>query len=493
MDAGVISIALPSLQRDFPVGATQVWWVLMAYFIAAASSAMVMGVVGDRLGRRRVYLWGQALFVAGCLLSAFAPSIDLVVVARGLQGVGAGTVTALSLAMLTQVVRAEVVPRLEGWWMAISAGAAALGPLAGGAVVAWLGWRWVFGLEAVLMILAVVLVLVLVGRDFGRSTSIGRVDAVGVSLLTVGIVCTVGGLGMTDDHTFLKPQVWLPVLLGMVFIAILVAQQRRTSRPLADWSMMGRAPIPAVISILAIKVLVMTGALLQEALLIQNALGFGAIVAGATAFAMSAMVTWTSPISPWLMSRAGTRLTIASGLLLIAGAFAGLSRIDLLTSPWQVASWMAVAGVGVGIADPALNATALRAVPKPSLGAFAGFLSLVLALAGALGIAVMGSFASVLVTADWLERAPGTIDPASLTDRVVAGELAVVGAGSDPATASLAATSFAYGATSALLVASIVLGACAIAAMVLLPRKHRTHDTVDEPGGEQGATIQARP
>lgn len=468
VDAGVITIALPSIQRDFPLGMTQVWWILMAYLIAAASSAMVMGEVGDRIGRRRVYLVGQGLFAIGCVIAMLAPSINVVVVARAVQGVGAGAVTALALAMLTQSVSTDQIPRLEGRWMSLSAAAAAMGPLIGGAAVTWLGWRWVFGAESLVMLCAIVLVLFAVPSGFGQSDERGRVDVMGTALLSVALVAFVGGLGMIDDHRFDAVEVWGPMALGLVVAGGLVFQQRRTTNPLADWSMMRRPPIPAALGILGVKVLVMTGALLQLALLIQGVLGFTPFVAGLTAFAMSATVVGFSPLSGRLIAFVGLRLTVILGLTIIAVAFFGLSGIGPTTTALQIAAWMAMMGVGVGFADPSLNAAALEAVPKAALGAFSGFLGLVLSMAGALGIALVGAYAATVVTNDWLAASTRVTSAVDWTDRVVAGELAAVNAGTDPATAAIAATSFAHGATASLLFAGFVIVGCAVAVIPLL-------------------------
>ena len=476
VDAGIAPIAVPSISAEYPIGMSQVWWILMAYLIAAASSAMVMGALGDRLGRRPVYLVGQAVFVAGCLLTVSAPSINLIVLARVLQGIGAGAVTALALAMLTQSVDTGTIPRLEGWWMAVSAAAGALGPLIGGVIVSFLGWRWVFGLESGAMALAMALVASVVASGFGQSPTPGKVDVVGIALLTVALVSFVGGLSLLDDHSIAAPQVWTPVVVGLGVAGALVLQQRRATTPLADWSMTRRAPIPAALALLAVKVLVMTGALLQLMILVQNVLGFTPFLAGVVAFAMSATVVAFSPLSGGAIRMVGMRLTVSGGLMTIAAAFAGLSRIGAATPATLVIVLMAVMGVGVGLADPALNSAALEAVPKPSLGAFSGFLGLVLSMAGALGVAVIGAAAATVVRNDWL--ASGIDDASALIDRVVAGELSAAPT-DDPIAGPAAAAAFAHGATTALGTAAVVIAALAVLVVPLLsPARSRAASEV---------------
>ena len=460
VDAGIAPIAVPSISAEYPIGMSQVWWILMAYLIAAASSAMVMGALGDRLGRRPVYLVGQAVFVAGCLLTVSAPSINLIVLARVLQGIGAGAVTALALAMLTQSVDTGTIPRLEGWWMAVSAAAGALGPLIGGVIVSFLGWRWVFGLEGGAMALAMALVASVVASGFGQSPTPGKVDVVGIALLTVALVSFVGGLSLLDDHSIAAPQVWTPVVVGLGVAGALVLQQRRATTPLADWSMTRRAPIPAALALLAVKVLVMTGALLQLMILVQNVLGFTPFLAGVVAFAMSATVVAFSPLSGGAIRMVGMRL----------------SRIGTATPATLVIVLMAVMGVGVGLADPALNSAALEAVPKPSLGAFSGFLGLVLSMAGALGVAVIGAAAATVVRNDWL--ASGIDDASALIDRVVAGELSAAPT-DDPIAGPAAAAAFAHGATTALGTAAVVIAALAVLVVPLLsPARSRAASEV---------------
>src|SRR6056297_2164384 len=135
LDLSVMSVALPSIQREFNEGMLQLQWAVMAYMVAGAALAVPFGALGDRIGRRRVYLFGTTTFVVGSAVSALAPGMIALILGRALQGIGSGAMGTLALAMLVAMVPHDAIPKLIGLWTAVTSGASALGPLIGGGLV----------------------------------------------------------------------------------------------------------------------------------------------------------------------------------------------------------------------------------------------------------------------------------------------------------------------------------------------------------------------
>ena len=195
LDLSVMGVALPSIQAEFGVGMMALQWAVIAYMVAGAALAVPFGAVGDRIGRRRLYLIGTSIFVIGSAVSALAPGIGVLIVGRALQGIGSGAMGTLALAMLVAMVPRDQIPRLIGLWTAVTAGASALGPLIGGGLVTLVGWRWVFGINVILMALVIPLVIKEVPSDRPEGAKDAqRVDLVGAALLTVAMILIAGGL-----------------------------------------------------------------------------------------------------------------------------------------------------------------------------------------------------------------------------------------------------------------------------------------------------------
>ena len=308
LDLESMSVALPSIQREFGVGMMQLQWAVMAYMVAGAAVAVPFGAVGDKIGRRRLYLIGTATFAVGSAISALAPSMAFLILGRTVQGVGGGAMGTLALAMLVASVPHDGIPKMIGLWTAITAGSSAVGPLIGGALVTAAGWRWVFGINVILISLVIPLVLREVTRDTPSVDDARRVDVVGTGLITASLILIAGGLSLLENFRLSDPQVYVPLILGLLVVAVLSWQQRHAKVPLTDWKALGIAPIPATLILLVILSMVLAGALLQVSMVVQNVLGFTPLLAGAVTFGSSAMLVVLSPVSPKAVSY--THLTL---------------------------------------------------------------------------------------------------------------------------------------------------------------------------------------
>lgn len=473
LDLSVMSVALPSIQSDFGVGMLQLQWAVMAYMVAGAALAVPFGALGDRLGRRRIYLFGTATFAIGSAISALAPDIEVLIVGRALQGVGSGAMGTLALAMLTAAVAHDDIPKLIGLWTAVTAGASALGPLIGGGLVTVVGWRWVFGINVVLMALVIPLVIKEVPGDTPESRTKTKVDFLGAGLLTVGMILIAGGLSMLENYSFADAVVWGPVLLGILVVIALALQQRSSSNPLTDWSAIRIAPIPATMVLLVVLGMVLAGAMLQQTMLVQNVLGFTPFMAGLVSFGASFMLIVFSPISPKVMERIGLGLTTGLGLGLTALGLAGISFITIDSGPLFVALWLTLMGAGIGFGMPAASSGAMSAIPRESMGAVSGFLNLIGSISAVLGIAVMGAISATQVSSAWEASSSSISNASDLTDEVISGAIPEIREKEGDATAKAAGDAYLSGVTEALRIAAVGVAIAGVLAVPLLGRRGR--------------------
>jgi EmrB/QacA subfamily drug resistance transporter len=477
LDLSVMSVALPSIQAEFNVGMMQLQWAMMSYMVAGAALAVPFGALGDNLGRRRLYLFGTAAFVVGSAVSALAPDIGVLILGRALQGVGSGAMGTLALAMLVAMVARTDIPKLIGLWTAVTAGASALGPLIGGALVTAFGWRWVFGINVILMALVIPLVLKEVPNDTEADRKHQHIDILGAALLTVAMILIAGGLSFLENYRFTDPVVWLPVVIGFLVAVVLAAQQRRSKHPLTDWPALRVAPIPATLVILVILGMVLSGAMLQLMMLTQNVLGLTPLVAGVVSFGTSLMVVLFSPISPKVMARIGLGPTTSIGLFLTAGGLFGLSTITVSTTPPILMAWSALMGAGLGFGMPAVSAGAMGAVPRESVGAISGFIALIASISAVLGIAVVGAISATQVTHAWEATSSQVKNADALTNQVISGAIPQIRQTDGEETAELAGEAYLVGVTSALRIAGVGIVLAGAIALPLLGSRGRVRET----------------
>jgi EmrB/QacA subfamily drug resistance transporter len=477
LDLSVMSVALPSIQAEFDVGMMQLQWAMMSYMVAGAALAVPFGALGDNLGRRRLYLFGTAAFVIGSAVSALAPDIGVLIFGRAVQGVGSGAMGTLALAMLVAMVARADIPKLIGLWTAVVSGAAALGPLIGGGLVTAFGWRWVFGINVILMAMVIPLVLKEVPSDSKADRKNKQVDMLGAALLTVAMILIAGGMSFLENYQITDPVVWLPVAIGFLVAGILATQQRRSKNPLTDWAAIRVAPIPATLTILVILGMVLSGAMLQLMMLTQNVLGFTPLIAGVVSFGTSLMVVVFSPISPKVMAKIGLGLTTSIGLFLTAGGLFGLATITVSATPPEIMAWMALMGAGLGFGMPAVSAGAMGAVPRESLGAISGFIAMIASLSAVLGISVLGAISAIQVTHEWEATSSQVQNADSLTNQVISGAIPQIKKSDGEQTAVLAGQAYLDGVTGALRIAGAGMALAGAISFPLLGLRGRVRKT----------------
>lgn len=490
LDLSVMSVALPSIQREFGVGMAQLQWAVMAYMVAGAALAVPFGAMGDAVGRRRLYLLGAMLFAVGSAISAASPNVEVLIVGRAVQGIGAGAMGTLALAMLTSSVAHDQIPKLLGAWTAITSGASALGPLIGGFLVTALGWRWVFWINVVLMLLVIPMVARRAPKDVASSKTGGHIDWLGSALLTIALILIAGGLGLLENESISSPSVWGPIVAGIVVVGILALQQKRSKAPLTDWAAIRVAPIPATLILLVLLSMVLSGAMLQQTMLVQNVLGFTPLVAGLVAFGASAMLVIFSPISPMVMTKIGLGPTVAIGLGLTSVGLFGLSTINDSTTAGQVAIWLSIMGAGLGFGMPAASAGAMSSIPRESMGAVSGFMSLISSVSAVLGIAVVGGLSANRTEQAWSTLGAKVNDADGLVGQVVSGAIPELRSKYGDDVAKLAGEAYTSGVTEALQIAAIGVAIAAVLSLFLLGRRGRVSTSH---AGKSGGTGAAEP
>ena len=370
LTATVVNVALPSIASDLGASSAEQQWVVNAYLLTIASLILIGGSLGDRYGRVRVYRIGVIWFAAASLVSAVAPTIEVLIAARLLQGIGGALLTPGSLAIIEATIQKSDRGRGVGLWSGLTGIAAAAGPLIGGALVE-LSWRWVF-LVNLPVALAVVILAPRLPESKDESALESPLDLAGAVLaavalggITFGLIQgPEGGVSIVDTAA---------VLIGVMALAVLVRVERRADEPMVPFRLFASRPFAAsnLITLLVYGGMGIVFFLLSIQLQVTS--GWSALEAGAALLPATILLLLFSAKSGELAQTVGPRIPLTVGPILIAGGMLLLSRIGPdATYLGDVLPAVVVFGLGLVVSVAPVTATALGSVPENRSGAASG-------------------------------------------------------------------------------------------------------------------------
>ena len=386
----ILNVALPTLQRD--LGATQgeLQWVIDAYILVFAGLLFTWGVIGDRIGRRKVLLIGLSIFALGSVLAAFSSSPVELIAWRAVMGIGGAAVQPTTLAVITNVFPPGERGRAIGVWAGAAGIAVAGGPLAGGAVLQHFWWGAVFLIGVPVAVLGIAGILAVVPES--RDPSPGRIDVPGVLLsilalagLVYGIIRGGSGRGWTT------PGVLVPLIGGVLLLVLFVWLQRRSSHPALDVSLFRNPAFSAAAAALGLNFFALQGATFYLVYYLQGARGYSPLQSGAALIPVALGMAFMAPRSARLAERFGAKTVVASGFLLIALSFLGIQLLGLTTPVWLLLVVLSVQGLGMGAVMAPATESIMSVVPREKAGAGAAVNNSVRQVGGALGVAILGS------------------------------------------------------------------------------------------------------
>jgi len=350
LDATVVNIALPRIGRDLHTGLSGLQWTVTGYTLALAALILLGGALGDRYGRRRVFLVGVAWFAIASLLCALAPAAGFLIAARILQGIGGALLTPVSLALIQASFDPEDRARTIGAWSGLGGVAAAIGPFLGGWLVEGPGWRWAFLLN---LPLAVVVILVTIRHvpESRDDQATGRFDALGAVL---------GALALAFITFALIGKSWISAGLGVVVAVAFVVGERRSANPMLPMSVFSSRQFTAVNVVTAVVYAALGGVFFLLALQLQIGAGFSPIAAGAALLPVTLLMLLFSSRAGALAQRIGPRWPMTIGVLVAAAGTALMARIGPGSSYLvDVLPAVIVFGLGLSLTVAPLTATVL--------------------------------------------------------------------------------------------------------------------------------------
>jgi EmrB/QacA subfamily drug resistance transporter len=394
LDSTGVNVALPPIAEGLDAGLAGQQWVVEAYMLTLVSLLLVGGSLGDQFGRRRLFVIGLIAFGATSILCAVAPTVELLIVARALQGVAGALLVPGSLAIVAATFEGAARGRAVGTWTAWTGIATVFGPAGGGALVEAISWRAIFWVNIPLIAVTVVLTLHSV-RESRDPEAFRGIDWLGIGLSAAGLAGPVFALIEQPTRGWGDPVVWAPMILGVLCFALFVLWEARARHPMLELSLfrIRNFRVANLTTLSAYAGLI--GGLFFVGLFLQQVAGYSPIEAGLATTPVSLILFFLSPRWGKLASGTGPRLPMCAGPIV-----GGLGLIMLLrvgSDPSYLADVLpaiVVFGLGLSATVAPLTATVLDSVEERHVGIASGVNNGVARVAGLLAIAVLGAVIS---------------------------------------------------------------------------------------------------
>jgi EmrB/QacA subfamily drug resistance transporter len=389
LDNLVVTNALVSIREDLDASLEDLEWTVNAYTLSFAVFLLTGAALGDRLGRRRVFAVGVAIFTLASAAAALAPSTEALIAARGLQGLGAAAIAPLSLTLLSEEFAADRRGLALGIWSGVSGLGVALGPVVGGAVVEGFSWQWIFWLNVPIGLALVPAAVSALRESRGPNATL---DLPGVALASTGLLGVVFGIVRAQSLGWTSTTVVGSLAGGAVLLVGFVLWEARTSSPMLPMRFFRDRGFAATNGVSLAMFFGAFGAIFLLAQFFQVAQGYSPLEAGIRTLPWTAMPIFVAPVAGILSDRIGSRPLMAAGLALQAGALAWLA---VTTEPDMAYATMVpafvMAGTGMALVfAPAANAV-LSSVRPEEAGQASGATNTIREIGGVLGVAVLST------------------------------------------------------------------------------------------------------
>ncbi|WP_158300905.1 MFS transporter [Chromobacterium sp. ATCC 53434] len=388
LDSSAVNIALPTIAQAYHVDFGLARWVVLSYMLALTALVLPMGRLADVVGKRNIYVAGIVIFGVGSAACAMPASIASLLLSRVVQGVGAAIILALGPALVTELVPAGERGRAFGIMGAVVALGVIIGPSAGGALIAVLGWHSIFWLNIPLCVGAATVAFKHLNRD--RPSERPPFDLAGTAALVAALTLSLlalspGELGFLDALG--GGGIWLAaVLMWLVFVWI----ERRSGHPIVEARLFGNAVLSLNLLAAFLSSVSIAATLLLLPFYLQNVLGFAVAKTGLLLAITPLVLTMAAPVSGIMADRFGAHRVIAVGLIIMAIGFVAASTLSTHSTSLEFACKFVLVGLGLGLFQSPNNALIMSAAEAGHAGIVSGLLAMTRLMGQTIGVALVG-------------------------------------------------------------------------------------------------------
>jgi EmrB/QacA subfamily drug resistance transporter len=414
LDATIVNVALPTIRVDVGFSEQSLSWVLNAYTLLFGGFLLLGGRLADRLGRRRLFVAGIAVFSGASLICGVSQSEGMLLVARGLQGLGGALVSPAALSIiLTSFAEGSERNRALAVWGAIAGAGGAVGLLLGGVIVEVLSWRWVFFINVPIGAVVLALAPRIIPESRSQSAAQGGYDAEGAVAITLGTIALVFTLIKADGWGWTSARTLAGFAVAVLLIAAFVVIERRHRDPLVPLRIFSNRSLAASDATMLVVAAALFGVFFFCTLYLQQVLGYSALKTGVAYLPLSLTIIGASTLASRLVDRFTPKSVLAAGLLVSTAGFVLLTRVsghgDYAS---HVLPAMLVLGTGLGMSFVPITIAATNGVAAGDSGLASGLLNTTQQVGGSLGLAILSSVSTSRVTS---ALAGGSPLPAALT------------------------------------------------------------------------------
>ena len=388
----ILNVGLPTIREELDASSSQLQWIVDSYLLVFAGLLLAAGSLGDRFGRKRALVSGLVIFGAGSIAAVFSTDSTMLIASRALMGLGAAGIMPTTLSILTNIFPASERPKAIAVWAAVSGIGVALGPISGGFLIEHFAWSSIFLIN--LPVVAVCLLGAWVLVPNSRDPHPPRLDLVGTGLSVVGLSAIVWALIEAPERGWGSPVILAAFGAGAAIAAAFIAWERRSSHPMLDVSVFRNLRFSAASISIAFVFFALMGVVFCLTTYLQSVLGFSALQAGVRMLPIAVGMVFASKVAVGLTRRLGTKVSVASGLGLVAVALGQIAGFDMSTTELSISIALGTLGTGMGFAMSPATEAIMGALPPAKAGIGSAMNDVVREVGGTLGVAVLGSLLS---------------------------------------------------------------------------------------------------
>jgi EmrB/QacA subfamily drug resistance transporter len=394
VDNTILNAALPSLVRVLHATSSELQWVVDSYAMVFAGLLLVIGSLADRFGRKRFFLIGLAVFAGGSAGAAFSGSVDLLIGWRAVMGIGAALTIPSSLSIINDMFRDSAErARAIGAWAATTGLGIAIGPIAGGLLLARFWWGSIFLVNVPIVIAAFAGALVLVPDS--KNPAVSRSDPAGAVLSIAGLGLLLWAIIEAPAKGWASAEVIGAGLASLAVLGAFVAWEARSSHPMLQLGLFADRRFSVAAAAEVLGVFGLLGTLFVQTQFLQFALGYSPLAAGLRILPMAAVLAVSAPLSPVLARMIGVKFTVAASLVAVAGGLGQIAATSTATTTYpDVVPGLLLIGLGAGLLLPTATNSVVGSVPQGDSGIGSASNAVALQVGGAIGVAVIGSVLS---------------------------------------------------------------------------------------------------
>ena len=393
LDSTIVNVSLPKIMSSFGVGLSTIQWVITAYMLSMAAMLPTSGWLADKFGYKRVYFWGLMLFTVGSLLCGMSNDETTLIMSRILQGLGAGMIQPLGMAIITREFPPHQRGIALGFWSIAAAASVSFGPMIGGYLVDNFSWQLIFDVNVPIGILAMVFTII-IQKEF-INPHVKKFDYIGfisvVIFLPVLLYALSEGNAQTNSAGWSAPYILACFAISAVALVVFLTQEFTTENPLIDLRLLGNYNFGMTNIVMLVFSMGMFGSTFLLPLYLQNSMGYTALQSGAVFLPVGIIQGAIAPLSGWFSDKLNAKMPVILGVILLVISFYLNSELSFLTERSFVMTSLYIRGLGMGLIFTPLSTLGLLTIPREKMAQASGISNTIRQIGGSLGVAVLST------------------------------------------------------------------------------------------------------